>query len=109
MAISIRYYACTRSHRIPEIAAVLEEMAELRCFRLWYSIDEDTGLPALVPPGARLACLQVADDEPELADLMFRVRRLRKEKKTVGLPMICPSETVQGTGTTCGSCRHCFD
>ena len=105
----VRFYAYSRSYRIPEIAPVLAEMAKLPCFRLWYSIDKDTGLPDFVPEGVRLAYLQVADDEPELADLMFRVRRLRKEKKTVGLPMVCPAETVQGKGTTCGSCRHCFD
>ena len=105
----VRFYAYTRSYRIPDIAPVLEQMAKLRCFRLWYSVDKDTGLPDCVPPGVRLAYLQVADDEPAQADLMFRVRRLRKEKKTIGLPMICPAETSQGKGTTCGSCRHCFD
>ncbi len=106
----VRFYAYSRSYRIPEIASVLEEMAKLRCFRLWYSIDLETGLPAYVPVGVRLAYLQVADDKPELADLMFRVRRLRRERKTIGLPMICPVETEQGKerGVTCGSCQHCF-
>lgn len=107
-----RYYAYSRSYRVPEIAAVLEQMAQLRCFRLWYSIDAETGVPLSVPVGVRLAYLQVENDTPELCDLYFRVRRLRKDRqKRIGLTMICPSETVQGKdrGITCGSCRHCFD
>jgi hypothetical protein len=106
-----RFYAYTRSFRIPAVASVLEEMAQLRCFRLWYSLDAETGLTAQVPVGVRLAYLQVADDEPEQADLLFRVRRLGKErKKRIGLSLICPAETPQGQerGTTCGSCQHCF-
>jgi hypothetical protein len=104
-----RYYWYSRSWRIPEIAPVLEQMAQLKCCRAWYSIDSETGVPSHVPVGVRLAYLQTQEGEqPELTDLMFRVRRLRREKKRVGLPMICPHETVQGKGTTCGSCQHCF-
>jgi hypothetical protein len=107
----VRYYAYTRSYRVPDIAAVLEEMAQLECCRLWYSIDAETGMPLHVPVGVRLAYLQVNDDTPELCDLYFRVRRLRKERRhRIGLTLICPHEMAHGQdrGVTCGSCQYCF-
>jgi hypothetical protein len=105
-----RFYFYTRSWRCVEIAPVLEQMAALKCCAAWYSVDSQTGLPDRIPPGVRLAYLQTSTDEqPELADLTFRVRRLRKESR-VGLPMVCPSETgsKRSADVTCGSCRNCF-
>ena len=84
-------------------------MATLRCCRPWYSIDRETGLPERVPVGVRLAYLQVTEGEkPELADLMFRVRRLRRQG--VALPLVCPHETQQGRAndTNCGNCGRCW-
>ncbi|WP_422923204.1 GP88 family protein [Singulisphaera sp. PoT] len=101
-----RFYGYSRSWRIHDIAPVLEEMARLRCCRLWYSLDAETGLPDSVPPGIRLAYMQVNDDRPEQADLVFRVRRLRKES-TDGMP-VCPQETAKGKSTTCGGCGICW-
>jgi hypothetical protein len=104
-----RFYFYTRSWRIPEIAGVLEEMAALRCCRPWYSVDYDTGLPQRVPVGVRLAYLQVREGErPELADLLFRVRRLRRQR--VPLSLVCPQETLQGRAhdANCGSCGRCW-
>lgn len=106
-----RYYWYSRSWRRPEIASVLEQMAALKCCKAWYSVDSETGLPEHIPPGVRLAYLQTAkDEEPELADLTFRVRRLRKESR-IGLPTVCPSETPKGRAAdvTCGGCRKCFE
>jgi Gene product 88 len=103
------FYFYTRSWRVPEIAAVLEEMATLRCCRAWYSIDHETGVPDRVPLGVRLAYLQVKEgEEPELADLMFRVRSLRR--KRVPLSLVCPHETPQGKAndTNCGNCGRCY-
>lgn len=104
----VRFYGYTRSWRVPKIAGVLEQMAALRCCRLWYSVDSETGLPERVPLGVRLAYLQIRKDEqPEQADLVFRVRKLRKE---ASLPIICGAETSEGKadGTNCGSCQRCF-
>lgn len=103
-----RFYGYSRSYCIPEIAAVLEKMAALRCCKLWYSVDRDTGLPDWIPPGVRLAHLQVERDEIVNADLVFRVRRLRKDKP-IGLPMVCPSEQPKKRVITCGGCRRCFE
>ena len=83
-------------------------MTALRCCRLWYSVDSETGLPERVPPGVRLANLKVKmGEQPEQADLVLRVRKLRRE---ASLPIICAAETFEGKadGTTCGSCQRCF-
>ena len=106
-----RFYFYTRSWRIPSIAPALEEMAALKCCRAWYSTDRDTGLPDRIPPGVRLAFLQVSEDDTvENSDLLFRVRRLRKDKKRIGLPTLCPSETQRGRDrdVNCGNCTRCF-
>jgi hypothetical protein len=99
-----RYYFYTRSFRIPTILPVLEQMAALRCCRVWFSVDKD-GMPDRIPPGARLAYLQTEkDEEPELMDLRFIVRRLRKP--SLSLPMLCPQE--RGEAENCGDCGKCF-
>lgn len=104
------FYAYTRSWRVPEIAPALSEMAKLRNVRLWFSRDAETGDPADLPQGVRVAYLQTDRDELPAGDLIFRVRPLR------GLPpsqpplsVICPSEvTVPRTPeVTCTSCRLC--
>jgi hypothetical protein len=100
-----RYYWYSRSWRIAEVAPVLEEMALLKCCRAWYSLDVETGMPERVPVGVKLAYLQTAEDEkPELVDLFFRVRRLRKQR--ISLPLACPHEADKLEN--CGSCGRCF-
>ena len=105
-----KFWAYTRSYLIPEFSEILEKMAGLSNFKLWYSIDDDTGMPDLIPPGVRLAYMQVDTDRMENADLVFRIQRLRKEKPRFRLPMICPDETPRGRSreTNCGFCQHCF-
>lgn len=103
----VRFYFYTRSWRIAEIAPVLEQMAALRCCRAWYSLDAQTGIPMTVPPGVRLAYLQVdTDEEPELLDLLFVVRRLKRHAKRVGLPLLCDHQA--DTRENCGHCGKCF-
>ena len=68
-----------------------------------------TGIPEVIPPGVRLAYLQVdedAENDPS-ADLVFRVRRLRK-KSRIGLPLVWPSESPRKREITCGGCQKCF-
>lgn len=104
----VRFYAYTRSWRVPAIAAVLEKMVALRAMRLWYSIDDETGVPPIVPAGIRLAFLQVRDGQiPAESDLVFRIQALRK---LPSLPIVCDHETVDGKALklTCGSCARCF-
>ena len=83
-------------------------MAALRCCRAWYSVDSETSVPSFIPPGVRLAFLQAEKDErPELANLTFRRRGLRKESR-VGLPMVCPSEVSSSGIQNCGACGKCW-
>jgi hypothetical protein len=105
-----RYNWYSRSWRCPSIEPVLRNMAALRCCRAWYSIDSETSVPPVIPPGVRLAFLQVEKNErPELANLTFRRRGLHKESR-VGLPMVCPSETSRGKeeDVNCGNCGRCW-
>jgi hypothetical protein len=105
----VKFYFYTRSWRRPSIAAVLERMAALPCCKAWYSIDRETGLPAYVPVGVRLAYLQDREgDAPELIDLMFRVHRLRRQR--FSLPLVCPQETPKGAANdvNCGNCGTCW-
>ena len=104
-----RFFAYTRSHAVPSLLPLLAEMAALRCVRLWFSIDRDHLVPASIPPGVRLAYLQVEDGQVATADLAFRVRKLRS-RRPVGLPMVCPNEMPgpRSKEVNCGSCQHCW-
>jgi len=103
-----RYFGYTRSWRIPEFVPLFEEMSRLRCVRLWFSFDSETGTPEQVPKGVRLAYLQTTvAPPPRNAQLIFRIRKLRN---LPALPIVCSSETKEGKrdGVTCGSCTRCF-
>jgi hypothetical protein len=103
----VRFYLYSRSWRIEDIAVVLEQMAALKCCRVWFSIDCETGIPASIPPSVRLAYLQVdVDEEPELLDLLFVDRGLKSHAKRVSLPLLCPQQA--GKAENCGSCGRCF-
>jgi hypothetical protein len=107
----VKFYAYTRSWRVPEIEPGLREMARLRNVRLWYSADRETGVPALLPANVRVAWLLDREDaDSETADLLFVVRRLRRSASRLALPVICPAETLQGKekGTDCGLCGKCW-
>jgi hypothetical protein len=109
---TVRFYAYTRSWRVPELAGPLAELSRCRNVRLWYSCDRDTGIPARVPRRVRLAWMQTsADDLPPRADLVFRVVRLsRTVAKRMGLTLVCPVENVAtGHRTDCGRCRLCIN
>jgi hypothetical protein len=104
-----RYYFYTRSWRVPAIVPAIERMAGLANCRAWYSIDEETGIPTVIPSGVRLAYVQTSRQRPARADLVFRVRGLRKQPR-LELPTVCPQETPagHGQGINCGSCGVCF-
>jgi hypothetical protein len=107
-----RFYAYTRSWRVPSVAPALADLAALSNFRVWYSTDAETGLPAAVPPGVRVAFMQAAaGDEAEGAHLVFRTRPLRAPARRVGLTLVCPTENggPRAADTTCTSCRRCFE
>ena len=103
-----RFYWYSRSHVVPAVAKVLGQMAALKCCVGYYSVDGSMQMPAVIPPGVRLAYLQTAEgEEPELVDLVFRVRRLRGTR--IPLAVTCPSESPRGHGeVTWGGGARCF-
>lgn len=109
----VTFYFYTRSWRVPAVRAVIERMAALPNCAAWYSCDRDTGVPAAVPAGVRLAWLATADDDvpPAGADLVFRIRRLRHRPAAPGGSLVCPGEdgvtrTRRVTCDRCGVCWH---
>ncbi len=106
-----RFYAYTRSWRVPEMVPGLSRLSRLRNMRLWYSCDRDTGTPSRIPKRVRLAYMQAGpEDMPSRADLVFRVKRLRRKvAKRIALALVCPVENGVTKGVTCGSCRVCID
>jgi hypothetical protein len=110
----VTFYGYTRSWRVPQIAPALRELAALPNVYLWYSTDRDTGRPARLPPGVRVAYMQTApDDLPRKAELLFRVHRLRRTvQKRVSLPLAdavtCPVENGATPDMTCRRCGICW-
>lgn len=97
--LTTRFYWYSRSWRVPEIRPVLEHMARRSNCTGWMSTDAETG-----PTKGKQAYLQTAaDDLPEKADVVFRVRKLRR---LPALPIVCPAETQKGG--TCGTCQRCL-
>jgi hypothetical protein len=107
-----RFYFYTRSWRVPSIKAVIDRMAALPNCRAWYSADRDTGVPADLPPGVRVAWMQTApaDLPPSPVDLVFRVRPLRSAPPLAGGPFVCPAEdgVPRTPPPTCERCGHCW-
>jgi hypothetical protein len=106
------FYCYTRSWRLPEFAEVLGEMAGLKNWKLWFSTDDDSGSPEHVPDGVRLAYMQTeADNEPDTADLVFRIPGLRDtQQRRLGLTVICPTENgaASSNDKSCTNCRRCY-
>lgn len=101
----VRFYGYTRSWRNPEIAAVLKKMAALKCCRLWFSSDSESGAPSSIPSGVRVAYMKVSQDEkPTKHDLLFVIRKLKRT--SASLPLLCPQQA--GREDNCGSCGRCF-
>lgn len=113
-----KYYAYTRSWRIPEIREILENLYALvpEQLKLWYSCDRETGIPEVRPEGIGIAWMMQNDDDlPPVSlttkDIVFRVKRKTPQKR-VGLALVCPKEqgsTSQAIDNlTCGKCRFCL-
>ena len=110
---TIRFFFYTRSWRVPSVKLVVDAMAAMPNCQAWYSADRDTGVPADIPPGVRVAWLTAgADDHPPAgADLAFRVHRLRRHPLPVagGVP-VCPAEdgAARDRPATCDRCGVCW-
>ncbi len=106
-----KFYAYTRSWRLPEFQKVLQELAKLRNWRLWWSCDAETGIPDQFPERVELAYLQTEHgQDPGNSKVVFRLKRLRRHQVLrIGLALVCPTETgLPNPNGTCTSCRRCF-
>lgn len=108
----VTFFFYTRAWRIPTIKAVIDRMAALRNCAAWYSCDRDTGVPADVPAGVRVAWLSASEGEtpPAGTDLMFRVRHLRRDPAPTGAAPVCPAEdgVPRNRRVTCDACGRCW-
>jgi hypothetical protein len=109
----VRFFFYTRSWRVPAIKAVLDALAALPNCRVWYSADADTGPPADVPPGVRVAWLMTTEDDspPAGSDLAFRVHPLRRRPLAeVNGVRVCPAEDGldHPRPPTCDRCGICW-
>lgn len=108
----VQFFCYSRAWRDPAIRIVLEEIATLRNCSVWYSCDEETGLPQNVPDSVRLAWLQVDSGKPlpHSVDLVFRDYPLRKQPTTDIAERVCPEQdgVVRRKKVTCEACRWCF-
>ena len=97
---------------MPAIFPILKAISMMPNMKLWFSADTETGYPAEVPEGVRVAFMQVEEDDMmEMADLVFLDQSLRR--KRISLPLfgkVCPAETPEGKakGVTCATCQICF-
>ena len=87
---------------------MLWELAGCENLSLWLSADDETGYPAVIPRGVRVAHMQT-DAPPDKADLVFATREARKHPEKIRLDTLCVTETQEGkrAGTTCSTCRLC--
>jgi hypothetical protein len=113
----VRFFFSSRSWRLPAIHKVFASTAWLPHVRVWFSCDAQTGLPRQLPDRVHLAWLMTrSDDLPPRADLVFRLRRLRRRvcnrvswQRGQGQALVCPVENgVTGHRTTCSQCGVCW-
>jgi hypothetical protein len=101
----VKFWAYTRSWRIPELLPALERLRALPNVQLFASMDKNT--PTLPPVGWRRAWIW--PNEPRINWTIGGI--LRGSCQTVlsdGTPSyVCPEQT--GRKPNCESCRYCFD
>jgi hypothetical protein len=104
----VKFWAYTRSWRVPEILPALRALAKQPNFTLWLSADKHSGKPPSVAK-ASVAYMQMTelDTPPKYAKLVFRVKRQTVQKK-VNEKLVCPSENGI-TKTTCEKCQICYN
>lgn len=104
------YFTYTRSWRVPEIYEELKAFARLKNLRLWFSVDQETGIPPKIPKNVRLAYMQVdiKDVPSHKMDLVFRDYPIRGSiHKYINGVQVCPPENGV-TELTCEKCGICY-
>lgn len=107
-----KFFAYTRSWRLPALISPLEELAQMPNFYLWLSCDRDThelhGRPPRIAD-SKIAFMQITTDEhvPPYSDLVFRVNRKGTVKFINGV-FVCPHENGSPVKLNCTSCKQCW-
>jgi hypothetical protein len=104
---NVRFFAYSRSWRVEKIRPLLYAFGALPNVKLWLSADKDSGLPADVPEGIRVAWLQVDEQPPPGGELVFQVRKLRRMALPMAVP-VCVQERPGTKDMNCSSCRICW-
>lgn len=106
------FWLYTRSWTVRTFDEVLDDISSLQNVKLWFSADNETGLPKAMPSNVRVAWLQTKWDEESLeADLIFLDHPLRKQiPPHEFVEKICPTETEAGKeqGISCATCGLCW-
>lgn len=104
---NVRFFAYTRSWRKPAVLAELREFAKLHNVSLWFSCDQQTGVPPRIKHVRRAYMMRDDADRPRYAvDLFFRDKS-STVLKWVDDTLVCPSENGV-TNTTCSQCQLCL-
>jgi hypothetical protein len=108
----VRFFAYTRSWRVPAIRVALAEFSRLPNVELWYSEDSETGCPKLAKGERRVRLAYLATypgDVPAYADLVFRDYPSRGSvQKRVDGVLVCPAENGISGHVRCSSCGICW-
>jgi hypothetical protein len=106
-----RFYAYTRSWRIPKLKDALNAMvSDCKNIKMWWSLDVETGYPDVIPPRVKTAYMSIGtEDEPERGtNLVFRDYPLRGIiQKKINDVLVCPPENGI-TDVTCSKCGFCW-
>lgn len=107
-----KHWIYSRSWRISRIERVLRQLAKQSNMAVWYSCDSETGLPAKLPQGVRIAWMMTEMNEavPDGVDLLFLDQPLRSRVELPLAAPVCEQETPEGKarGVTCATCRICL-
>jgi protein gp88 len=102
------FYAYTRSWRDRRILPTLRKLGALSNFKLLFSCDRESGIPAWAPASS-LVWMATDDGDlpPAAVKIVFRVKRTTVMAKMAG-STICPKENGIKNPVTCGACKLCF-
>jgi hypothetical protein len=109
----VQFYAYTRSWRVEEMRKLFTVFAAQPNVQLWYSCDQDTGIPTIrkEEKGVRLAymAINMTDISPVPVELIFRDYPVRGSvQKHIAGDLVCPVENGTGAHLTCSQCQLCF-
>lgn len=103
------FYCYTRSWGSPRILPALLELAGEPNLHLWFSCDNQSPEPPVVP---RVRRAWMAENDQDLApfpvDLVFRVKRRTVMLKDPHGQRVCPYDNGRAARPTCSQCQLCF-